>query len=243
MSATKHLLAASLALGLHLAPAQSQPVVTEADIARAAKSQPKITDADVEAARKKYRMPSDAEIARVPVPSTPNIDALPQPLTKRQVDLGAIASGFEQISPKLPASQAAEPAVFIFVSLGMPEASLQHIFDQAARARATVVVRGFVEASLPKTAERIRALIGKRRVAVQIDPQAFDRYAVTKVPSFVLARLGTQPAGCGTAACNPPEGFVKAAGDVSLDYALEFFQRSAPAFGRDAGLFLKRLRG
>ena len=38
-----------------------------------------VTDADIERARRQHRMPTDAELARVPVPSTPRIDALPQP--------------------------------------------------------------------------------------------------------------------------------------------------------------------
>jgi conjugal transfer pilus assembly protein TrbC len=79
-------------------------------------------------------------------------------------------------------------------------------------------------------------------VAVQIDPQAFDRYAVTQTPSFVLVRDGVLPAPCASGVCVPADGFVMAAGDVSLDYALAFFQRSKPTFARDADPFLKRLK-
>ena len=48
-------------------------------------------DADIERARQQHPMPTDAELARVPVPSTPRIDALPQPVTRTPVDLEALA--------------------------------------------------------------------------------------------------------------------------------------------------------
>jgi conjugal transfer pilus assembly protein TrbC len=36
---------------------------------------------------------------------------------------------------------------------------------------------------------------------------------------------------------------VRTAGDVSLDYALEHVQRAAPKSAKDAGGFLKRIKG
>jgi hypothetical protein len=43
--------------------------------------------------------------------------------------------------------------------------------------------------------------------------------------------------------CIASDQFVLAAGDVSLDYALTFFERSAPAMARDASTYLQRLKG
>ena len=37
--------------------------------------------------------------------------------------------------------------------------------------------------------------------------------------------------------------FVSAAGDVSIEYALEFFKRSAPSFSREAATLLSKLKG
>ena len=37
--------------------------------------------------------------------------------------------------------------------------------------------------------------------------------------------------------------FLRASGDVSLDYALEHMRRSAPGFGPPADIFLKRIKG
>ena len=72
---------------------------------------------------------------------------------------------------------------------------------------------------------------------------AFDRFAISKVPSFVLVRDGTRPVACASGSCAPADSFLRSTGDVSLDYALEHMQRSAPAFAPAAELFLKRIKG
>ena len=89
----------------------------------------------------------------------------------------------------------------------------------------------------------MKDLIGSRKVGFQIDPQAFDRFAVTATPTFVLLRNGAVPSDCGGNTCFASDAFVSVVGDVSLDYALEYFQRSTPAFDKDAAVFLKRLKG
>jgi conjugal transfer pilus assembly protein TrbC len=139
-------------------------------------------------------------------------------------------------------SLAKGPGLFVFVSLAMPRPTLQRLIDQAARARASVILRGLATGSLRQTVAQVQPLIGQRQVAVQIDPQAFDRFAIARVPSFVLVRDGTRPESCAAGSCAPPEAFLRTAGDVSLDYALEHMQRAAPAFRADAAPFLARLR-
>lgn len=231
------------ALGIHVAHAQTTPTVTTADIERAKRSQPSVTEQDVQRARERNRMPTDVELRRVPVPSTPNIDALPKPAAQAPVDLEALARGFDAQTGQAAPTPKAGPALLVFISFAMPEAALTRLIDQAARAHASLVLRGLVDGSLVRTVSRVQQLIGTRKVAVQIDPQAFDRYAITKTPSFVLVRDGTQPQPCASGLCVPGDGFVTAAGDVSLDYTLAFFQRSAPRFTKDAAGFLKRLKG
>ena len=223
--------------------AQAMPTVTEADIERALRAQPMITDRDIERARQQHRTPSDADLARVPTPSTPKVDALPQPATKTPLDLAALAKGFDALGdpPALGADRG--PGLLIFVSFAMPQATLSRLVDQAARARATLLLRGLVNGSLRDTVERMQALIGSRQVSVQIDPQAFDRFGVVRTPSFVLVREGAQPQRCGAGMCFAADQFVLAAGDVSLDYALRYFQRTAPRVAKDTAPFLARLKG
>ena len=190
------------------------------------------------------REPGEAELKAAPVPSAPAIEALPQPATRTPIDLEALARGY---ASQVDAMQAAEglargPGLFVFVSLSMPRPALQRLIDQAARARASVILRGLVKGSLRETVAQLQPLIGTRQVAVQIDPPAFDRFSIVRVPSFVLVRDGTRPVSCASGTCAPPEAFLRTAGDVSLDYALEHMVRTAPAFQGDAAGFLQRLK-
>jgi conjugal transfer pilus assembly protein TrbC len=125
----------------------------------------------------------------------------------------------------------------------MPEATLTRLVDQASRAGATLVLRGLVDGSLRETVERMQRLVGTRRVAVQIDPQAFDRYSVQRTPSFVIVRGGAASQPCGTGSCIAGDQYLLAAGDVSLGYALEHFRRSAPRMAGEASMFLQRMKG
>ena len=226
------------------ASAQS-PAITDADLERARRAAPRVTDRDVEAARRLNPMPNEAELSRVPIPSTPKVDALPQPVVPPQIDLDAVARGYRAVDDgsavtSLPSS---EPTLLVFVSFSLPEPTLVRLVEQAAAARATLVLRGLVDGSLTKTVARAQALIGSRQVAFQIDPLAFDRFGVTQVPSFVLLRRGVEARACEAGSCFAADAFVRAAGDVSVRYALEFIGRTAPGFAGEAQPFLRRLKG
>lgn len=229
------------------ASAAQTPVITEADIERARQGQPAVTDQDIEAARRKHnatvQVPAPQTGTSSQAPRGPSIDALPQPATRTPIDLEALARGYASQTDSMAAAQglASGPGLFVFVSLSMPRPALEKLVDQAARARASVILRGFAQGSLRETVAQVQGLIGKRQVAVQIDPQAFDRFSIVRVPSFVLMRDGTRPESCAAGTCAPPEGFLRVAGDVSLDYALEHMQRAAPAFTAEAAPFLARL--
>jgi conjugal transfer pilus assembly protein TrbC len=191
---------------------------------------PTVTDADIERARQQHRMPTEAELARVPVPAAPRIENLPRPVTRMPIDLEAISKGFDlQTGAKAAAMRPgkAEPKVLIFVSFAMPEATLQRLVDQAARAGATLVLRGLVNGSIRETVTRMQALIGSRRVGVQIDPEAFDRYGITRTPTFVVTVDGATPANCAAGACSAPQQYAKVAGDVTLEYAMQHLTRDS----------------
>ena len=224
--------------------AQNPPVITDADIERVRREQPAITEGDIDAARRKYSMPGDAELRYAPVP-TPNVEALPQPLSRTPIDLEALARGYASQADAMTQAQglATGPGLLVFVSLSMPRPTLQRLVGQAARAKASIVLRGFANGSLRDTVAQVQGLIGARQVAVQIDPLAFDRFAVTRVPTFVLVRDGTRPVACASGSCAPTDSFLRTSGDVSLDYALEHMRRSAPGFGPPADIFLKRIKG
>lgn len=176
--------------------------------------------------------------------SAPNVDSLPRPLSPSTIDLEAIAKGYESLQSDGHAALAsAGPALLVFISFSMPEPTLIRLVDQAARAGASLLLRGFVDGSLTATVARANRLIAGRRVAFQIDPQAFDRFAVSSTPTFVLLRSAAEATDCAAASCFDRDAFVAAAGDVSIDYALRLMQRTAPRFAGEAAAFLKRLEG
>jgi conjugal transfer pilus assembly protein TrbC len=184
---------------------------------------------------------AQAPVGAPPAKVMPRVESLPAPVTQVPVDLEALARGFAAATEKPTLPGATEPRLIVFISLAMPDATLARLVDQAARAGAQLLLRGLSEGSLPRTAARIQQLIGARPVAVQIDPRAFDRYCIQRVPSFVLARPGMDDTACENQQCTKSESHAVVAGDVSLDYALAHIERSAPALAQDAGRFRARL--
>jgi conjugal transfer pilus assembly protein TrbC len=75
----------------------------------------------------------------------------------------------------------------------------------------------------------MQALIGSRRVAVQIDPEAFDRYGITRTPTFVLVMDGAGTEACASRVCGSSQQVVKVAGDVTLDHAMQYLNQDSRA--------------
>lgn len=146
-----------------------------------------------------------------------------------------------QMSPTPGLGSPAEPSLLVFVSLTMPDATLTRLVEQASRARALLILRGLSNGSLTETVARVQRLIAGRAVAVQIDPQAFDRYAISAVPAFVLRPHSGSRSSCDAQSCGPDSDFAKAVGDVSLDHALRHLTRASAASARAARPFLQRL--
>ncbi|MDO9002622.1 MAG: type-F conjugative transfer system pilin assembly protein TrbC [Aquabacterium sp.] len=228
------------------AQAQTTPVITEEDMARVRREQPNITDKDIKRAQKAHSMPGAAELKRVPGTAGPRIDALPKPQTDAPVDLEALSKAYAlqmKITQPTRLVLGDGPILMVFISLSMPEATLKRLVNQAARAKASLLIRGLLNGSLRDTVARTQALLADQSVAFQIDPQAFERYAITQVPSFVLVRDGASSTPCQNGSCSPPNDYVRLAGDVSLDYALSHIQHRTPRFSKDVAAFIQRLKG
>ena len=221
--------------------AQAIPTITEADIERAKKLQPVITEQDIARAIRTHPMPQDPPPG--PTPTTPRmrIDALPQPRSTPPVDLGAIAKGYEAASNPIALAALNGDRLLVFVTFAMPEAALHKLAMQAAQLQATLLLRGLDDGSLVKTVVHVQKIMGERKVAWQIDPQAFDRFAVRQAPTFVLLSAGAPAQACGAGSCFAPDAYVRVAGDVSLEYALKTIQQRAPRFADSAGRFLDKM--
>ena len=225
-----------------VALAQVRPPSDE-EVERAKQQYRQPTDAEVEAARNRYRTPAAALDRAAAAQSAVNVDAIPQP--KGVVDVEGLARAFEANRQAFEGAGMAtdHPTLLVFVTLAMPEATLRLLVEQAARARAVLVLRGLQSSSIRQTAARVQQLIGQSAAQFNIDPQAFDRFGVRTAPTFVLLKAGVQAADCAAGACVAPDAFATIAGDVSIDYALQAIARRSPRFKADAELLLRRIQG
>jgi conjugal transfer pilus assembly protein TrbC len=90
--------------------------------------------------------------------AVPSVDALPQPVTRTPIDLEALARGYaSQVDAMQAAWSRAGKRRAGPVRLRQPvdaRPTLQRLIDQAARARASVILRGLVKGSLRETVAR-----------------------------------------------------------------------------------------
>lgn len=175
-------------------------------------------------------------------PAPPQLDRLPQPAGRphQQLDLEAIANGYAPAA--IPDELSSGPRLWVLVSLDLPAGSLRRLLQQAGRAHVALTLRGFQAGSLRKTVAAIQRLAGRSPVNIQIDPRPFDRFDIQQVPSFVLS-TASEPA-CTAGRCATPaanDTYIKTAGDVTLDYALQYMRREAPEYAADLDRYLQRL--
>lgn len=82
--------------------------------------------------------------------------------------------------------------VTVFVSLSMPNSSIQAWIEDANQYQATVVLRGLVNNSLKETIARMKSLFTEETLmGIRIDPNAFRRYNIEAVPAVVVDDAST----------------------------------------------------
>jgi conjugal transfer pilus assembly protein TrbC len=194
------------------------------------------TQAELEAAR--AGLPSQAEMEKAQQAQQRSGGIrLPQGLgdaaSPSAPDLSRLAEQFEQLRRGPPAggqgNDREASGLMIFVSLGMPEASLKRLIADASRLRGTLVLRGVRDRSMAATTTAIAGLMQERQVPWQIDPVLFKRFEVQAVPAVVLIDPGRPVlVDCGTSRCQEA-AYAKVSGDVTLSYALQVIERQDPA--------------
>ncbi len=189
----------------------------------------------MEQARQDNPMPKARDLARQPISAMPNVTVSRQP-----IDVGAIAERYREMTRPQQAQQGID--VLVFVSLSMPRETLRLLADQTSRAGGALVLRGLKKDSMMVTLKEVQEILDGQDVSWQIDPEAFRRFGIIHAPSFVVAR---QTEGCqGDCAkmAMPADSFVKVAGDVSLDYALDAIGRGAGDWRDEVNARLVRMR-
>lgn len=162
----------------------------------------------------------------------------PQELRKMQgVDPAKLASKYQGSFSDIRKSS---PELMVFISTSMPKKALLMLGEQARAAGAVLVLRGMkgVLGTKGVMEETTKALqpIADTGAAIQIDPEAFGRYHVTAVPTFVIA---IKEESCGTDMCDAKSYAL--AGDVTLEYALEQWASRGGVIGKQAEMYLHRI--
>ena len=174
-------------------------------------------------------------------PITPRVEALPQPRSLPQVDVGALSRRYEQQAREQAAQILTPGGLLAFVSFAMPRASLERLVSDAETSNTVLVLRGLVDGDFAKTFQAVRELLGDRKVGWVLDSEAFKRFGVEATPSYVLLRPGAPHQQCDVGQCYGDADFLKLAGDVPVAYVLEHFEREPGYAGAVASV--RRGRG
>lgn len=207
-------------------------------------------------AQEKTSLPSDAALQKeVQIQLQRANGAIEKAITQSKVSTQAAP----KIESKLPSAKYVDPAeiakryedinkasnddLYIMVSFSMPTESLLRLADMASRADVNLVLRGVVDDSLPKTLEHVAVLAKKYpSLKISIDPTMFRRFGVQNVPTFIMTKDTIDEKQC-SKACDPEDKYLSVAGDVSLDYALDYFAKHADkSFALQAEKYLRRIR-
>ncbi len=217
-----------LPIGSTLAQTDATEAVTETELAQRIKRAVDMADRAVEQGSGR-------------VSATPNIDRLPKPaMSSSNIDIEAMAKRLDTAGRRPSLMNAGGPSLLAFISFSLPKASLERMVTDAESYGATLVLRGLVGGSLKKTASAAQALIGSRKVSWLIDPQAFKRFGIVSVPSYVLVRANALPHACTLHECFDDGDFAKVSGDVSASYALDKIAGLSAGFEKDAASFSGR---
>ncbi len=166
----------------------------------------------------------------------PRVEKLPQP--KSQATPADMAKQFGQTpaAKQMPPT----PELMMFVSFSMPHESLVRIVEQSERTGAKLIFRGFAGDKLSEMSKQISALIGNHRVEALVHPPAFTQFKIDKVPTLVLSLsdAGNQLDN----GCAQPDRYIKVAGDVGQDYALDLIERTRPKWATLAATFNSKLQ-
>ena len=120
----------------------------------------------------------------------------------------------------LPPSQKSNLGdLYIFVSFSLGEKALENLAREAWKYGATLVLRGFIGGSHQKTVKALQKIITTTGQGFIIDPELFDLFSVTAVPTYILAKPFSLTA---TERTQTPL-HDRLQGHVSIRYALETF--------------------
>ncbi len=128
--------------------------------------------------------------------------------------------------------------VLIFISFSMPMESLKAWSEQAQKIHAPLIILGLLNDSFADTQKAVKQMTLHSHGGVIIDPQLFQTYHITQVPSAVVRRSIVTTACLQNQSCWQSEDNEMVMGDVGLEGALKVISESE---NNVAGIARKKL--
>ena len=114
------------------------------------------------------------------------------------------------------------PVIQVFVSFSMPEQLLRQTLTESAKLNIPAYLNGLYHNSMKETAQKIMGLSKTvPNLNLQIDPTAFERFGINKVPALVVSNT---------------RGFDVIYGNLSLCDDLDRIAGRGKPMGNDSGL-------
>ncbi len=107
------------------------------------------------------------------------------------------------LEPEPNIAPSSQDVLYIFMSFSVPKQVWLDLYEQIGKHPFRFVVRGLPDNSFKKLAEKVK----EYACPVDINPDLFDKYGITAVPTFVLV--------------SKKKGYKRVFGNVSLNHALE----------------------
>lgn len=121
------------------------------------------------------------------------------------------------------------PVIQVFVSFSMPEQLLRQTLTESVKLNIPAYLNGLYHNSMKETAQKILALSKTvPNLNLQIDPTAFERFGINKVPALVVSNT---------------RGFDVIYGNLSLCDDLDRIAGRGKPMGNDSGLTHGDVRG
>ena len=121
---------------------------------------------------------------------------------------------FPKLSKKHQSKEKNHNGLVIFLSASLSQNLWSEYQQEIIKYNARPVIKGFIDGSMKKTINFIKK-IENRKAGVEIDPNLFKKFNITKVPTIILY----DPDQCQNDECTP--NFDKITGTVSIKYFLE----------------------
>lgn len=125
---------------------------------------------------------------------------------------------FPKLSKKYDSKQKNHNGLIIFLSSSLSQNLWSEYQQEIIKYNARPVIKGFIDGSMKKTINFINK-IENRKSGVEIDPNLFKKFNITKVPTIILYDIDQ----CQNDECTP--NFDKITGTVSIKYFLEIVER------------------